>query len=365
MAVNLYKSDDASAPVLTGSAGSLVALLDAVLVNGYGTKPGAGWAIAYTATNKRQYQMGEGGSGCQVFIDDAAPGTHGGREARMTGFKAGSAIGAGTGQFPTLAQTGVGIGAVVIRKSSAADTSSREWTIVADENTFYLFINTGDVSMTAPYCSGIMFGDFESYAPNDTNNCMVIGRTREGINTFGFDYSVSNYTWTSNYACENFTCLLSCSSNILLQPLNGHFVANGYNGIGGAVPCGKHSDSAKMCHSYENSAQMGYLGAGLGGGVSTILWPSNHPYPAIGDQGLYTAPVWITHSNSVRGHLRGIWCPVQHLPLGHRDTYAAAGNMAGKELVAITLWGVSRREMNNNSYATQNQVHVEYSDTWR
>ncbi len=40
--VNLYQSTDASAPILTGSAGSLVTLLDACLVNGYGTKAGRG-----------------------------------------------------------------------------------------------------------------------------------------------------------------------------------------------------------------------------------------------------------------------------------------------------------------------------------
>ncbi|WP_297486902.1 MULTISPECIES: hypothetical protein [Pseudomonadota] len=38
MTVTIYSSKDASAPALTGIAGSLVAVLDACLVNGYGTK---------------------------------------------------------------------------------------------------------------------------------------------------------------------------------------------------------------------------------------------------------------------------------------------------------------------------------------
>ena len=38
----VYRSDDAGAPNLTGAAGSLIAILDAVLVNGYGAKPAAG-----------------------------------------------------------------------------------------------------------------------------------------------------------------------------------------------------------------------------------------------------------------------------------------------------------------------------------
>lgn len=43
----LRKYDDASAPTLTGQAGSLIALLKAVLVNGYGAKSGLGWTLEY------------------------------------------------------------------------------------------------------------------------------------------------------------------------------------------------------------------------------------------------------------------------------------------------------------------------------
>ena len=41
MTVRVYKSTDGSAPVLTGQAGSLTTLLDAVLVNGYGAATAA------------------------------------------------------------------------------------------------------------------------------------------------------------------------------------------------------------------------------------------------------------------------------------------------------------------------------------
>ena len=51
----VYRSDDASAPVITGTAGDLVMALDAILVNGYGAKSAAGWTIAYTGANKRAY----------------------------------------------------------------------------------------------------------------------------------------------------------------------------------------------------------------------------------------------------------------------------------------------------------------------
>ena len=41
MTVTVYRYDDTSAPTLTGSAGALVALLRACLVDGYGEKVGS------------------------------------------------------------------------------------------------------------------------------------------------------------------------------------------------------------------------------------------------------------------------------------------------------------------------------------
>lgn len=367
MPVTLYQSTDTSAPILTGTVGSLVALLDAVLVNGYGTKAGSGWSIIYTATNKRQYQMGSGGTGFQLFIDDTGPGTHGGREARMTGFKAGTAIGAGTGQFPSLAQQAIGIGALVIRKSFSADGTARAWTVIADEHTFYLFIDTKDFTSGvagAVLCTGTAFGDFTSYIPEDAGNCIIIGRTKEANQYYGSNFG-GNYQWSNTFSAESFNQLNANSQTIMTDVNPGHYVASGYNGIGTSIPVGKTSDTAKMGGSYINSSQMGYLGGGQGPqGDTVITWPSAFSYPNMADQGLYTAPVWLNHNSSLRGHLRGIWNPLQMTPLAHGDTYAGAGNMASKELIAISLSGIIARQMNQAAHNGPTQVHVEYTDTW-
>ena len=50
MTVTVYRSTDASAPVLTGVAGAMKAVLDACLVNGYGAKAAAGWSAPFSAT---------------------------------------------------------------------------------------------------------------------------------------------------------------------------------------------------------------------------------------------------------------------------------------------------------------------------
>jgi predicted chitinase len=45
-----YMSTDAGAPVLDGNAGSMNTVLRAILVNGYGAKPAAGWTGAVRVT---------------------------------------------------------------------------------------------------------------------------------------------------------------------------------------------------------------------------------------------------------------------------------------------------------------------------
>ena len=143
--VTVYRSTDASAPTLEGVNRTLVALLDACLVNGYGAQSAAGWTIAYTTTNKRVYRnSATDGTGFYLNVDDSGSGSGGAQEALMTGFQTASGIGAGSGQFPTSGQLRQGIGAVVCRKSNAATSAARAWTLIADDTVFYLFTETGD-----------------------------------------------------------------------------------------------------------------------------------------------------------------------------------------------------------------------------
>ena len=84
--VNIYRSTDASAPTLEGVNGSLVALLDACLVNGYGSQSAAGWTIAYTTTNKRVYRNSTtDGTGFYLNVDDSGSGSGGAQEAAYDG----------------------------------------------------------------------------------------------------------------------------------------------------------------------------------------------------------------------------------------------------------------------------------------
>ena len=126
MTVRVYSSADVGAPVLNMSSGSLVAVLDACLVNGYGSKPGSGWAKSFAdSTLRAAYKQGVGGNGHYFYLDDSA-----GASARCRGYEAMTDINTGTGPFPTAVQ--VSGGDYLHKHDGAAGT--RPWFLVADAN---------------------------------------------------------------------------------------------------------------------------------------------------------------------------------------------------------------------------------------
>lgn len=347
-----YRSTDASAPALSGSAGSLVALLDACLVNGYGTQAAAGWTIAYTATNKRAYRNSSSlGTGFYLSVDDSGPGGGSYREARMTGFQTMSAIATGTGQFPSGAQLAIGSGSVVCRKSTSSDSTARAWTLIADPTCFYLFTESADY--TSPTAASMfMFGDFFSYAPSDAYNCMIMGRVQENYGSSGAEWSVfGNGFYSQTFA------------NVLAMTLPGHFIAANQTGVGNSILCGKHIDFTKsgFCGtpSYSgtsNSSNNGGL-VPIGGyeaGLNAMVYPNPQ------DNGLYLSPVWIHHGGTLRGYMKGLWAPVQSIPLNHNDPFSGSGGMSGKSFVA--QWIPATK--NNNSAFAPGEFIIETSSTW-
>jgi hypothetical protein len=60
----IYRYTDTSAPTVNGTAGSLITLLQACLVTGYGSKSGAGWtAQGWNTSTQAAWKMGTVGSG--------------------------------------------------------------------------------------------------------------------------------------------------------------------------------------------------------------------------------------------------------------------------------------------------------------
>lgn len=162
----IYRSTDASAPVLRGQAGSLVALLDACLVTGYGSKSAAGWTKPYTGTNKAAFRIG--GTGHYLRVDDAFNTFI---EASVTGYTAMSDVDTGTGLTPASAVR-------AFRKSNTADATARAWVVAADERTFYLWMQfNGSLYATTG------FGEYFSFASSDTSKVLLMARTSLNTST--------------------------------------------------------------------------------------------------------------------------------------------------------------------------------------
>lgn len=284
----IYRYTDANAPLLYGTSGSLITVLDACLVNGYGTKPGAGWTKPLANTGSYPlapsiktlgcWQQGTG-SALTLFINDGAPNPLASyREAWATGWESISSLSSsvtnscatGSGMFPFLTQS-LTTGHVVIRKCTSADSSSaRPWIVAADSSSMYLFVQTGDQASPWIYYS-FAFGDIYSFesGSNDAYKCIIIGRTVENSNALGND-------------------TLDQLTQPLSAVLGGHFIARSYSGVGISTLMSKHGDGAK-------------------GNVGVIY--GNLQYPNCVDLSIYLSPIWIVEplSSTIRGQLRGLY----------------------------------------------------------
>lgn len=361
MTVRLYKSTDASAPVLTGQVGSLVALLDAVLVNGYGSQTAAGWTKPFSITNKGAYLQNTTGSnnpsGMYLYVDDTGPGAGGAREARLCGFETMSAITpTGTGQFPTTAQMTAPSGALVARKSATADATARAWTIIANGQTIYMFFESGD--QTNPFAATTFaFGDFKSFKASDQYAVMIIGRLQENNAAASVD------SLHALNLCNSTTPNMNTTNS-------GHFIARSWTGSGSSIRFGKlppnllslgsnsafdwtgqYNSEGQTTHANVNSANVA-----MGTNRSTSLfWPAPN-YP---DGGFELEPIYINHGYCRRGYLYGLWYTLMDRPYGHNDTWTvASGNLNGKSFIAQMI------PARINGVDDQGQAIIETSNTW-
>lgn len=262
----IYQSTDAGAPVLSATAGALITVMDAVLVNGYGTKAAAGWTKAFTGTNKAAYRMG-GGSRNYLRVLDTGPLTV--NEARCTGYTSMSDVDTGGGAFGTFVSSSY----YIIKKSDAGNNAAQAWIIVADERTFLLFrITAVSGAAYAPF----FFGDFYSVAgSSDVWNTLVIG-------------SADEQTSDSSQAGGYFFGKCSTAVNVVVPR---HGVAATYTGVGGTIGIGKVGDARKAGGDYFTNAAAGAV-------------PAPNPI----DNAYYLSPLWLSESNgAIRGRMRGIW----------------------------------------------------------
>ncbi len=289
-APTIYRWDDPGAPVLDGTRGKLLALLDAVLVNGYGSKPSLGWSIAFTATNKRVYRS----LGNAFFYRLDAAVSVSVNFIDLSGFELMSDVDTGTGRFPA---TGT---LEKICASSTGDTTVRPWCVIGDSMGFYLIIwwNT-TVSPVGNKNNAIIYycGDYQSIIPGDAYNSAVIG-----------GYISENF-----YAYNYFFHLLDTYSVEFWSPRKS-------TGVAGAVNFAFMPGSGYGCQYH------------MGSSVDTVL-----PYPFNG-QLLFSRPMINEGTrNTPRGFMPGLYYPQHAQPLNNFDHQTS---LDGLDCIAICVTDV-------------------------
>jgi hypothetical protein len=176
MTAAYYNSADAGAPVLTGQAGSLINLLDTLLVGSgtaYGSKPKMGWSKAHSGTNKAVYLTADGVANYRVQ-HDGAQGAASTREAVVRGAESATDVDTLVDAFPTTAQ--VAEASCVWRVSSTTDSTARPWQAMATPN-FLMLTVAIDGSTSDLYMMG-------RYSPDRIENawCYLVS-TRNAANT--------------------------------------------------------------------------------------------------------------------------------------------------------------------------------------
>jgi len=326
-----YTSSDASGPgLLVGTAGSLLTLLDACLVNGYTGKTAAGWTKTYASApstpvansgNLGVYRSGSNannGLGFGLVVNDNgynATSTY--KEALATGWEQAASIaapvGTGVGQFPTTAQgdTTSTKGNVVIRKSADL-TTGRAWRLFADQYTAYLFVTTGD--NTGLGMMAFFFGDVFSLQPGiDSFRCMIAGRTAEN-SALGGGIEYSDFMSSFGTASA------------------GHYMARTWAANGTSIAITK---TGAMALTGAAAASVAF--AGVMGGANPV------------DNSWYISPCWITEPGAsvVRGRCRGMY-HIAHAAtaVGDGQLIQGSGYLSGKTIQVVKggpnsgYWGI-------------------------
>ncbi len=164
----MYRSDDDGAPTLTGQYGSLINVLTAVLITGYGEKTSLGWTKEFedVPNNKVVYRM-PAGSRTFLQVDDNYT-AEVGKMAQIIAYESMANVDSGIHPCPGTGETWKRA-----PKSYSADDTTRGWVIIGDDKGFWLFVRThGEIDITSSVNWGLKyhecyFGDYINLNPSD------------------------------------------------------------------------------------------------------------------------------------------------------------------------------------------------------
>ena len=307
--LTIYRSDDPGAPVLNGFPGTLITVLDACLVNGYGDKPAVGWAKVFSDVNKAVYRP-PAGNRFYLRVDDSAY-----FNAQVVGYRELTDLNTGVGPFPTAAQFATGLH---LYRSNSSSSDRRAWVLLATDRALLFWVGYSymDHSGIGTSCDTFFFGDGPSYLPNDAMLTLIVGRNAN-----------SSSTSYCNFANRMGTSYSSV----------GHYLASDFTQLGNAVQCGI------------------LRGNPWGSATSGSIGP---PFPDPITGGLLLDRMRILEASGsttlLRGVMPGVFNVLHPYPGSHLDRFQGRGLLQDREFLLLQTGGT------NGRYAVSR-----HEDDWR
>ena len=366
--VKVFRSSDYGAPILYGNAGYMIPVLDACLVNGYGSLSvtsithSGGTVTVTTASvhNLKDYSRqtiagvsNDTAYNGEFIITVTGPSTFTYQQSGIvqstgTGTVTTKSAGAGwtkpysgtnlaayrqgagnmmylrVDDTTTLTCRVVGYesmsaistgtnpfptaaqfsGGLYFQKSQTADATNARDWILIADDRQFFLWVNWSSSTTHGDSPIVYFGDMTSYKSGDLFHTHIIANISAAIDGFRFSYLTSQVKTADT----------------------GHYVARSFTQIGTSMPCSRVSDYAK-----------GNGQSNMGAVVTTTGLPYPHPV----DGGLLMAPVWVAESaptaiqSVVRGVINGAWNPLHNKPLNTGDTFQGTGALSSKTFMAL------------------------------
>lgn len=383
MTVRVYRSTDYGHPVLTGTAGDLLKILD-ILVDGYGNNTlsaltQTGGVATATCVNAHGIPLGMGvyrtisganetGYNKEVTVTSTGTNTFTypvlvGTPSVATGAPSVRCDGSGwTRPFPK-------VGNVCVYRQPTAGANGRYLRVddnavanisrvIGYETMSSLSSGAGGFPTETQFAGGLYAGKSASSDAVERqwkmycNGSMVyLVINVASAADWGTSQILAFGDYPSNTSGDQFNTLIIAGTSpttssstfqalvtALITAQNGHFSARSFSQIGTSVALNKGADN--------------YFGAG-----QANMGASGAPYPCPVDGGLYVSAVRIGEiaspaANSVpRGILPGVYNPLHARPMADGDIWVPAGDLTGKTFEAV------------NSQS-QSQILFEISDTW-
>ncbi len=278
MALTIYRSTDSGAPSLTYAAGSFIAMLDACLRTGYGSKAGAGWTKPFTGANIAVFRQGAGGNGRYIRVWNAHTGNDPATycmTANVRGYEDMTAVSTGTNPFPTTAQSNSN--GLMVRVASSTPRYPTGWIVRATSNWFDVLVFTGYAqprgANSAPVAdSYLSFGAFPSLKSGDTYNDFILAEVN---NSYQFFPYVGPYGTFLAYVSRNDLGTVGAKAAALV-PLSGCGEGTMGSGNYSAFPYPNRVNNSVDLYQYA------LLSEGYFRGVLPGVWGSAHGVTAIG-----------------------------------------------------------------------------------